>query len=209
MFREIFVAGEDVTADIRGFEDAIGLNRIAPGRFSTCLSVQLFCQSVFDPKLSVSHVIAEIKALECTDRKSATKPAAVFNRLPLKGLWHKHYIQNGISSMAMNLRHAMNKFGLPEFEQKVKALETSGEDRYLEASDIDEIVYEAVLGNYERRCEASQMTGEWVVYAIHEGQNYYLCLGTHNSGDDALRRQIDMICVPEFPFLKEILIAAI
>jgi hypothetical protein len=51
------------------------------------------------------------------------------------------------------------------------------------------------------------MTGEWLVYAIHEGQNYYLCLGTHKSGDDALRQQIDLICVPEFPFLKEILVS--
>ncbi|RON40602.1 hypothetical protein [Pseudomonas brassicacearum] len=196
-----------MTADIRAFEEAIGLNRIAPSRYSTYLSTQLFCQSVFDPRLSVSRVIAEIEALECTDRKSATKPAALFNRLPLKGLWHKHYIQNGISSMAINLRHAINKFGLPKFEQKVKDLGASGEERYLEASDIDEIVYEAVLGNYGRRYEAGQMTGEWMVYAIHEGQNYYLCLGTHKSGDDALRQQIDLICVPEFPFLKEILVS--
>lgn len=205
MFKEIFVGGEDMTREVKEFAEAIGLNLLAPERYSTYFAIQLFCQSSFDPRLSVSQVMAEVEALENAEKRSATKPAVLFSRLPLKGLWHKHYIQNGIPSMATNLRHALNKFGLSKFERKVKEIEASGEERYLEASDIEEIVQEAVEGNYERRYVGGEMTGEWIVYAVHEGQNYFLCLGTHKSGDKALRQQIDLICVPEFPFLKEIL----
>lgn len=52
---------------------------------------------------------------------------------------------------------------------------------------------------------AGELTGEWIVYARHEGVNYYLCLGKHDSHDDHLRSHIDGICCKEFPFLTALL----
>lgn len=205
MFSEIILDGKDKTAEIREFVETIGLNRLSLGRYSTYFAMQLYCQSVLAGTLPLGRVMAEVEALENSEKESATKPPVRFNRLPLKGLWHKHHPVIGISSMATNLRNALNRYGLPKLEQKVKEVEASGEERYFEVSDIAEIVQEVVQENYERRYDAGEMTGEWIVYAIYEGQNYYLCLGTHKSGDDALRQQIDLTCVPEFPFLREIL----
>ena len=52
------------------------------------------------------------------------------------------------------------------------------------------------------------MTGEWIVYAQHENQNFYLCLAKHNDGDEdhyeKIRERIERICMREFPFLKDV-----
>jgi hypothetical protein len=48
------------------------------------------------------------------------------------------------------------------------------------------------------------MTGEWVIYAQHESQNFYLCLAKHNDGDEKIREKIERICLREFPFLKDV-----
>jgi|GEM_PF-7021232 len=43
--------------------------------------------------------------------------------------------------------------------------------------DAKLIAHDVVHGNYMRRSDANQLTGEWIIYAQHEGQNYYLVLG--------------------------------
>lgn len=102
--------------------------------------------------------------------------------------------------------NGIKKDGIPWLENIVKEAMESGEERFFTEDDIRKACDDAVVGNYERRSEAQELTGEWIVYATHEGLNYYLCLGTHASGDETIRRQIDSVCVPEFPFLKALLL---
>lgn len=44
------------------------------------------------------------------------KPATKFIKQPLEGLWHKHYEQVGLKSMAMNIKQQM---GLNNKQQKI------------------------------------------------------------------------------------------
>ncbi|WP_374439783.1 hypothetical protein [Pseudomonas panipatensis] len=205
MFSEIFIQGKDRTEELRWFAELVGLERIAPGRYSSYFLIQLFVQSFELGVLTPGRVIHEIEALEGI-RKSTTKEPTAFKNLPLKGLWHKHHTVNGISSLARNMINGLKKDGLPWLDQAVKSAMESGEERYVTEEDFRLIVHDAVSGNYQRRSRSSELTGEWIVYAIHEGRNYYLSLGTHATGDENLRRQIDSACVPEFPFLQDILV---
>jgi predicted transcriptional regulator len=51
-----------------------------------------------------------------------------------------------------------------------------------------------------------RLTGEWIVFAKHEGRNYYLTLATHDkTTHEHERQQIENICYREFPFLEKIL----
>jgi hypothetical protein len=48
------------------------------------------------------------------------------------------------------------------------------------------------------------MTGDWIIFAKHEGQNFYLGLGTHDAATrepDALYRRLRQGSEWEFPFL--------
>jgi hypothetical protein len=95
---------------------------------------------------------------------------------------------------------------MPLFKQRTREAQEAGEERYVSIDDIKSLTEDAVHGNLGRLATAAALTGEWIIYAQHEGKNYYLCLGTHHkSGHKALRQQIDDFCCLEFPFLSSLL----
>lgn len=203
--RRLFINDEDRTDEVRGFVEAIGLDQVAPERFSIMLISQLYCECVIAGRLNPHKLLSEIEALEGRGRTSRTKPATQFKHPPLKGLWHKHFLADSLRSMALNLRLSLKKHGLPHMERLVEAAERSGEARYISEEDIGAIVHDAVHGNYARRADAAELTGDWIVYAQHEGRNYYLCAASHATGDETIRAWIDATCTHEFPFLRAIL----
>ena len=60
----------------------------------------------------------------------------------------------------------------------------AGEVRYVTQEDIASLADDIVHGNWRRMASAGELTGEWIVYAQHEGANYYLCFGKHDSHGD-------------------------
>lgn len=91
-------------------------------------------------------------------------------------------------------------------EHKVQEAEAAGEERYFSVDDAAAIARDAVAGNWIRLRGDDDITGEWIIFAIHEEQNYYLSLGTHDkSTHEHLRDLIDAICCHEFPWLKAML----
>lgn len=200
----ITVNGEDKTLELQHFAAAIGLDRKAPGRYSVLLLIQLAAGATGQGP-NPAKVVREIEALDRGEASTGTKPATCFKHPPLKGLWHKHHLVDGVGSLVLNLRNGLRTEGLPSIAKLVREAENSGEERYFTEADIRLVVHDAVLGNYERRAAANAMTGEWLIFAKHSGCNYYLALGEHTSGDDVLRARIDATCIQEFPFLRDIL----
>jgi hypothetical protein len=76
----------------------------------------------------------------------------------------------------------------------------------MSADDIPALVNDVISGNLRRLADAEALTGERIMFAQHEGKNYYLCLATHErSTHDYIRRQIDAVCCVEFSFLSSVL----
>lgn len=198
---------ESVADELENFINMTGLDLIAPGRYSFCLVLHLFggwksgCQGP-------EKIIHEIQALEAG--VSTGLKAPIQNRHPpLKGLWHKHYQQDGIPSLARNVQLALKKYGMPYFEQKIRDAKDAGEERLVTIEDVKAIANDVVLGNLIRRRNDEGMTGEWLLFAKHEGENYYLAVTTHNkSFHPQIRQQIDSICCREFPFLIKLMAEA-
>ena len=204
-FRSTDSDGNDVTSELLGFAEFIGLERVASGRYSVLLLLALYA-GMRSGQQNPPKVIHEIEALEGLRVNSRSKPASIFKRdKPLKGLWHKHYLEDGLPSMATNLRKGIARYGLPWVKNVMAEAQATGEERIVAKQDIAQIAHDAVISNWERLVADSALTGEWIVFAQHEGKNYYLCLGRHKGGDELLRSQIDTVCVREFPFLKKIL----
>jgi len=53
----------------------------------------------------------------------------------------------------------------------------------------------------EERENQSKLTGEWIVFAKHQGRNYYVTLATHTTGDQHTFDEIKSMAHAEFPFL--------
>lgn len=197
--------GQQLVDEINAFCEAIRLDDATGGRHSVVFMLDLYFGCVVQGHLNPAKVISEIRSLESPEITSRTKQAEPFKGPLLGGLWHKHHLESGISSLAKNLKKGLHIYGMPTFEQKVREAEEANEERFMTEADVPQIVHDVTTKNYERLADESKLTGEWVIFAKHEGNNYYLCLGKHNSGDEHLRAQIEAVCFAEFPFLEDIL----
>ena len=193
--------GTDMKLELARFAAMTGLESAAPGRVSTLLLLQLYAGATAGT-LNPAKVIHEIAALEGAGPASRLKPPTRFERHPaLRGLWHKHYLQDGLASMALNVRRGIPQHGIPILRKMVDEAAAAGEVRHFEAAHAAAIADDAVRGTWERLQEQQALTGEWIIYSEHDGANYYLSLGAHTEGDDVLRKQIETFCRQEFPFI--------
>jgi hypothetical protein len=68
---------------------------------------------------------------------------------------------------------------------------------------IDELAHRVTYEPVENRRKQDKITGEWLIFAKHDGTNYYLCLNTHGAGDQFIHDRIITHCVRDFPKLAE------
>jgi hypothetical protein len=163
--------GEDMTPELTNFADFIGLERAASNRYSILLVLGLF-GSFKSGHLNPAKVIREIEALEGISKPSGLKPPIPFKYPPLKGLWHKHHMEDGLSAVAINIQKGLNRYGMPLFNQRIKESQEAGEERFVTMEDIQPLVNDVVNGNWMRMHNDDALTGEWVIYAKHEEKNY-------------------------------------
>lgn len=134
----------DMRPALERFAAMTGLEQAAPGRVSTLLLLQLYAGTTAGT-LNPAKVIHEISALEGVGPASKLKPPSQFERNPdLRGLWHKHNLQNGLASMALNVRRGIRQHGIPILQKMVDEAADAGEVRYFEAAHAAAIADDAV-----------------------------------------------------------------
>jgi len=185
------MALEEARAEVDGWLDEIKLNT---GRCSEVLRNQL-AEHMRHRTQSVFAVYEEIGQMEGSDppRRTGTKEAEPLTRELLIGLMHKHYKVSSLTSFAQNQR---NHWGRKENKSKL----TEIVNEFLQDGHSGKLAHELVLGAHTGRHCASKMTGEWIVYAVIDGVNYYLTLATH--GEDNPVRERVQSCFAEFPELQ-------
>lgn len=197
---------EVTVEDIQAFATAIGLNRIAPGRCSTGFLFQLYaCTALTNVLGDAPKVVAEIEHLEGF-RSSRTKAAEAFQRPPLLGLMKKHYLVGGLSSAGRNILLAAGRKHR-EF-QRIAKRHYNPATTHLSAMDVAKNIADDVVKLYAARSDAQSLTGNWIVFGMYGGKNYYLCLASHAEGDDIIADRIKNGCCEEFPFLRDLWPAA-
>ncbi len=69
------------------------------------------------------------------------------------------------------------------------------------AGMVKALAHAASVGGLEERKNQGKLTGEWIVFAKHGSQNYYLTLDIHTAGDQKIHDEIRSMAYVEFPFL--------
>lgn len=196
------IADTNQRAEMEAFQYLTGLERVASGRYSFLLLLSLF-GGYKSGKVDPHKVVHEIKLLE-KGAASDLKPPTELRYPPLQGLWHKHYLDQGVVSLAKNAKRGFKKYGSPFLYQKNAEAVRAGEVRYPTQEDISLLANDLISGNLQRLRNEGQMTGEWLLYATHMDKNYYLDTASHErKTHDYVRCRIDNICCHEFPFLEK------
>lgn len=180
----------DGEVSIRGWLDL----KIITGRYSQVLVSQLL-RCVEERIFNVFSIYDEIGALEGMpgNRSPRTKPAAQFKGPLLKGLWHKHHAQARFLPLNVQLH-----WKSADIEDRIRGIMQN--DSIPDEKKAGAIADVYVREGYAQRSNAQKLTGEWIVYARHQGRNCYLTLGQHNEPDQAIRDRV-LQCCPEFPEL--------
>lgn len=197
---------------IHSFAEARGLSAIAPGRISDIFMAEVWVHTQMPGRDgAIQRIMAEMRHMEGIGPAQGTKPAGPFNHPPLFGLHKKHYDVGGMAGLVSNIQLEMKrKAEAKRIEAEAGklaalAMTTSPEDGKKLVADFTS----GITGLFPKRRQRGALTGQWIVYAVHDGLPYYLCLGHH--GDDQgnldhhIHEKIVNGCVPQFPFLASIL----
>jgi len=187
-------------AEIHDFAKAVGLSHVAAGRCSTVLMFELYCRAVVPvAALNPAKIVAEVRGLEGVGNPVGTKRAAQFKHPPLKGFWKKHYLLDGLGSMAKNVQLG---FG-PDRRRLRQVIEENYNPKtaHLPPETVSKNIANAVVNLYAYRSRKQRLTGEWIIYGKYDGKNYYLCLAAHDEPDNDIFERIKRGCSGEFPFL--------
>lgn len=151
---------------------------------------QLNLGEKFGQEIHQYHLPSILDIIECQENGTTvnTRP---FNRPPLNGLMHIHH--NSTSFRARNILNYWKK-------------KSKGKDEVKYQNELLTEIYSDLLKNYDSTIAAQKVltvflnrlhyecvfrninehTGEWIVFAQRDNINYYLCLATHNDGDQVI-----------------------
>jgi hypothetical protein len=127
-----------------------------------------------------------------------------FSDKPLKGYLHIHH--NTYSSLGYSIVRNIKEFWfnrhgeikndrIKDFEEIIKKYETQ---------KFSEIAIEM----HQKAMTKKELKGEWLIYKVIDGINYYLCLASHREGinrtesDENIFNSKIAKCIIEFPELK-------
>ena len=174
------------------------LDTLIPGRYTSLFVVNLYLLDKVSG-INPAQVIEEIRHLEGLAPSQQTKPATEFKGSVLKGLWHKHFLPTLPSAFAHNILNHLGKNGLANLVGEVF---NPAKSSVVTREMINELAHRVVEESIVDRGAAEKLTGEWIIFAKENGQNYYLCISPHASGDENIANHVK-VCAHEFPFLSK------
>jgi hypothetical protein len=147
-------------------------------------------------------VRSQIRCLE-ENISNGTKPAEQFKHAPLYPFWHKHFF-----TPRHTYRNIGDRWGIARGGSGNKDLDRMmGKVAVENGSDPDLwpglLSHRFIIGGLEERSLDNRLTGDWIIFAKHEGCNYYLDVATHEEGEEPekLMAKLRASSATEFPFL--------
>ena len=196
--------GFDVSKDeVEQFKNSHpGFCRLEMGRVSQFLLIQLTSISKHRTlnSFSITDVIQELEGVG----RGCKQRFEQFKHLPLKGLFKAHFfdarfmVRNLINHWRMEFENS------PKFNSLLSRVIEEEENRPSKFGWQGRLAHEMTVGGYEERARKNKCTGEWIVFAKHNGLNYYLCISGHSKSrreDQEIYDFLKLLCEHEYPFL--------
>lgn len=181
-----------------------GLCNIDLSRVSHFLLIQLASiqkHRIYN-SFSITDVIQELEGVG----RGCQQRVEPFKHLPLKGLWKAHF-----HDAKFILKNIYNHWGVgfensPKLHSLLERVKVEEDKSPSNFGWQGRLAHEMVMGAYKERTDKkglAGLTGEWIIFAKHNDQNYYLCISRHTSvqEDCELFDFVKLIFEYEYPFL--------
>lgn len=173
-------------------EESVAFYGLDLTRTSTVLLAQAYSfeiNRIFD----TFDLVQPIKVLEGISSSDATPPADQFRHAPLKGLYKKHFSSTRfLPTNLLNFLHS--KKGSRHFNKAWdEAARVSG-SQYIDEVFTNHLSHQIVVDPIEIKSTSNEITGEWVVFHRHKGENYYLTFAFHTETNDEIYKRIVIAC---------------
>lgn len=167
-------------------------------RLSTGLALRLLTCARED----APFVLQAIDGLEGIRPSPNIIGATQFAYEPMHPLWHQHFF-----APRHMLRNIGERWGIArgkgnrDLDQMIaRVADNHGHD----PSVWPDVISHLFMDGYVERSQARRLTGDWIIFAVHKGQRYYLDLATHEEGKpanaDQLLSKVKGSAAAEFPF---------
>ncbi|WP_375762450.1 hypothetical protein ACE10W_37115 [Bradyrhizobium sp. B025] len=172
--------------------------------YASRISLVLALRLVGHPA-DTSAVLHEIGSLEGLRPATRAKPPQQFKHAPLAPLWHKHFFSP--RHLLRNIGERWNLArGAGNRDLDVALSEIAAQHGDDPAKWPSVLVHRLNVGGLEERAHAQRLTGDWIIFAKRDGENYYLDLATHEEAEgpansERLMQKLQAGCQSEFPFL--------
>jgi hypothetical protein len=148
-------------------------------------------------------VLDEIDYLEGFRSPLKTKPEEQFRHPPLHPFWHKHYSAPRHLLKNIAVRWSLDRTGNKDLLSMLREeADTHGKmpDQWPKA-----VTHRIVMEGFADRANRG-LSGDWIIFGKHAGQNYYLDLATHDEGkqgapSEQLYKKLREGSAADFPFL--------
>lgn len=169
-------------------------------RISVALALRLLDAS--NPHFNHFSVLDELDYLEGIKQNSRTKTEKQFKNKPLYPFWHKHFFLAKHLSKNISVRWNLHDGGNRDLTNLLDEVT----ENYGESPDVwpNFLTHRLVVQGFKERALRG-LTGDWIIFAKHDGKNFYLDLATHEEGKECnagnLFQKIWNGSHAEFPFL--------
>ncbi|WPK55475.1 hypothetical protein [Vibrio fluvialis] len=165
-------------------------------RISSVLIVQIWNHEL-DRSLNVHSIGDELKRIE----RGSSKKVGMFKHLPLKSLYKSHFFDARFIRGNINAEFGFEYGGNKKLDKVINQAFEHSESAYINDEFIMFLAHELTVKAIENRAQKGNLSGEWIVYQIYEGQNYYLTLGCHKESDQDIYDRVQAAYRLDFPFL--------
>lgn len=153
--------------------------------------------------MSTFSVTDVLQHLEGAQRRPNSAKSRPFKGAALSGLWKVHFVD-----ARFLLKNIYNEWGISsekgnKFMELCKRVAAEDDKAPSPHGWQGRLGHEFVRG-YENRAQKNKLTGEWLIFGVHEQRNFYLALCRHSDSpgqDHSIYRGIKELCSAEFPQL--------
>lgn len=180
--------------------DALAFHGIDLNRVSTVFLAQAFLFEKFR-RFCIFDLTNPIKVMEGLAELNDTPIEDQFKYLPLTGLYKKHF--SSPRFLPKNLgNYLQSKEGKAHFDKVFKEASEINKSGYVDEEFAAYIAHHMTIDSFSIKSASNRMTGEWIVFHKHEGQNYYLTVASHKERNECIYERVLLACdLDKFPFI--------